>query len=609
MQKIKFLLLIVFLSFFFCPQKIKAKNIIQSEQNQLPAIIISEIMWAGSDINNDDGSVTSSSSDEWIELYNTTDQDINLFDWSITNAVTSNNSLHINQNFKILAHDYFLISNYDFGEKTILNFSEPNKIDYITKSISLNNNNGYFELRNHLNQIIDIVGVKGEKPFFGSNETGAKASMERNEKSSDGTLKESWHTATEAKNLILNTSSLATPKAVNSPSPPDLSNTIIFTEICPNPAGKDSGNEWVKIKNLNPNLINLSGWKIKDQAGTSFSVNQIIAANQEIKIFGLSSINNSTPETLFLYDKYQNLINSISWHFSAPENAVYEYNEKTKKWFWQIPKIDIYKDYLWVSLSKAKKLPLKTKVLVAGIINVSPGIFSNHYFFIQDNYFGLKIYCYENLPQFAVGTIVQVRGYISTYHNQKIVRCSKKSDINIIGKIVLIQKEISNQNFSNYQNQLVKSQGNIVKQGSKYFLNNSNSKIRVYFHSKIKYKKPKYFIGSEVIVIGIIDYFKNEFRLMPRKFEDIKILKLNIPPPKTRIIITKINMKTVKINSPPFVLGKDYRKTNLVLKSQTSEKNTFSSLSWYGLILIFSSFFALILIQILNFKHEKNYEF
>lgn len=44
---------------------------------------------------------------------------------------------------------------------------------------------------------------------------------------------------------------------------------ILINEVLPNPSGADETNEWVEIYNLNNVEVDLSGWKLKDSAGTT----------------------------------------------------------------------------------------------------------------------------------------------------------------------------------------------------------------------------------------------------------------------------------------------------------------------------------------------------
>lgn len=187
----------------------------------IPSIIINELAWAGS---------SSSSQDEWIELKNTTDVEIDITGWQLTKDTSGDDSnetllleiivdLDNPQNTIIPVDGYFLIANndseHDFGEEklSVLNI-EP---DYIDNSITLSNTKLSIKLYDGSweddGDLIDKAG-DGAMPLAGSNS--AKTSMERNEVYAPGDLVDSWHESTLATNLDDNVFDKATPKSSNS---------------------------------------------------------------------------------------------------------------------------------------------------------------------------------------------------------------------------------------------------------------------------------------------------------------------------------------------------------------------------------------------------------
>lgn len=163
-------------------------------------VIINEINWGGSSL---------SSSDEWIELKNNSNSEINLNGWKISGAGSGDNSLQINGDYKIGPNEYFLISNFNLGDSNCAFTIVP---DIILTSISLlNSNNGNLELIDSDNNLVDEV--KGDIWPAGNNDP--HTSMERILK--DGLLDESWQSASNSINIISNFSDKGTPGAENSP--------------------------------------------------------------------------------------------------------------------------------------------------------------------------------------------------------------------------------------------------------------------------------------------------------------------------------------------------------------------------------------------------------
>ncbi|NTW30348.1 MAG: hypothetical protein HGA33_03650 [Candidatus Moranbacteria bacterium] len=57
---------------------------------------------------------------------------------------------------------------------------------------------------------------------------------------------------------------------------------IHLTELCPNPAGNDTGNEWVRIRNDDTKRIDLSGWIIASATEKTKLVNHVILTDRTI---------------------------------------------------------------------------------------------------------------------------------------------------------------------------------------------------------------------------------------------------------------------------------------------------------------------------------------
>jgi len=160
-------------------------------------VVINEIAWAGS---------ADSSTDEWIELYNNSNQAVDLSNWHI---VDDNGD----QDYKILsgtvaAKSYFLIEDH---ESTVANISSDAIID-----LSLANGGDSLQLQDSANQVIDTVNGSGGAWYAGSATT--HGTMERIDPASSADVAANWAISvggTGAKSSG-GTVILGTPKAVNS---------------------------------------------------------------------------------------------------------------------------------------------------------------------------------------------------------------------------------------------------------------------------------------------------------------------------------------------------------------------------------------------------------
>lgn len=155
-------------------------------------VVINEIMWMGTKENSDD---------EWIELRNMTNHDINLSNWSIMyGGAGKKGHIEIPHGYKIKAKGYFLI----MAEKrtdTAINLRTNLDKDGIYANVSemsLKNDGELLILVNKNKKAVDKVW-RDEKWPDGEQGDSSYMSMERNSEPGDGTLASSWHTCADKK--------------------------------------------------------------------------------------------------------------------------------------------------------------------------------------------------------------------------------------------------------------------------------------------------------------------------------------------------------------------------------------------------------------------------
>ena len=165
----------------------------------------SEIMWAGSSV---------STADEWIELYNESEEVVDLSGWSIFDDVKSEEMLAITDG-QIAPKGHFLIANntedHQFEKgKSVLNIAP----DVVGSSVSLNNSNFKISLKSADDQTVETVG-DGKKPFIGN--SSVPSSMERIDFTLPGEDRAAWKECAARKNLDEGTPDIANPESAGRP--------------------------------------------------------------------------------------------------------------------------------------------------------------------------------------------------------------------------------------------------------------------------------------------------------------------------------------------------------------------------------------------------------
>lgn len=289
-------------------------------------VLINEIMWMGTE---------ASVNDEWIELFNSTSNQIDLSDWILA---AEDGTPQIKLQDSIAPGGFFLLERGD--DQTVSNIVADQ-----VYSGALGNNGEYLFLKNNLGQIIDEVDASLGWPV-GSNEP-IKASMARGV---DGDWLTGAAGAGEAKDAAGNVIN-GTPREANnffifptltpipSPSPtsiipsptatltptPFLSPTpttepqpvdydnIFLNEVMANPK---EGSEWVELYNGNDFAVNLIDWLIDDLAngGSSPQKFSLTIGPHDYKVINLKgAILNNTGDEVRLLNYNEELKDCFSY--------------------------------------------------------------------------------------------------------------------------------------------------------------------------------------------------------------------------------------------------------------------------------------------------------
>ena len=314
--------------------------------NESLSIVINEIAWMGTEVG---------WRDEWIELRNMTNRDIDISGWIIENASKNHGPLEIPQDGKhtIFSNSYYLISYYSKAD----NLLEPKTaldviVDWRVKNmgiISFANNykdNGQLRLKDNYGTLIDQTLSPTDNNWpAGDNKT--KQTMER-------TNSGNWQTSQEPNGTPRTENSVREKLPIQSetelqlepqPEPePEEKTTliiyptgIIFNEILPSPEGPDSENEYIEIFNKNDFDVDLSDWKIRDSIGSVNTFN--FPKNTMIKAQGYLII--LRPETKIVLNNDADSLNLIQPDSAVADNVSYEkakrgesYNLIGFNWIW-----------------------------------------------------------------------------------------------------------------------------------------------------------------------------------------------------------------------------------------------------------------------------------
>ena len=180
-----------------------------------------------------------------------------------------------------------------------------------------------------------------------------------------------------------------------------------------------------------------------------------------------------------------------------------------------------------LSLADLKTLPTDTKVTVAGVVTVEPGIFSKMYFYLSsaDGFAGAQVYASASeFPVLHIGQWVEVQGLTSRYYGVSRVRIRSKNDITIVrGQDPPTPVPVNSAKITDdYLGRLLVLKGNILKEEGKILLEDSSgSQLRLEIKEATGIKKEDLAEGDTCQIAGILDKTSGGFRLLPRYPGDI----------------------------------------------------------------------------------------
>lgn len=99
---------------------------------------------------------------------------------------------------------------------------------------------------------------------------------------------------------------------------------IYFKEILPNPVGKDTDGEWIRLVNTSGQDKILSGWSIKDASGKTFLLNASIPQGGEIVLeYSITGITlNNNGDTLSLMDESGEIVDTLSYTNQVSDDEI-----------------------------------------------------------------------------------------------------------------------------------------------------------------------------------------------------------------------------------------------------------------------------------------------
>jgi len=460
------------------------------------------------------------SKEEWIELYNPTDLDLDLSGYKL-----KSNEL---APFTIVsgiakAKSYFVIAKNSIGFHTLYDF-DPS---IAGMTINLSNEGDYVVL-------LDAAGVELDSVAWGS---AMYPGIVSSKVVKTGHSLERKILGFDSDDCSTDFIEIPVPTPFAKYEKPIYSDAVELSEIMPYPADA-SHEEFIEVHNKTDQAFDLSGWQLDDAEGGSSSYT--ITSDIEIAPNGYLSfyhsltgifLNNDT-DSARLFDPNTELRSTVTYEKGQKDDS---YALINGAWLWTAQstpgKENQFVDTAVIKAAANKSVGTPTstssaKTVVSGKVTAWPGILSDQIFYLQADSKGYEIYNYHgDFPEIKQGDLVEVSGIPSTAGRIKIEAASdvvlrSTSQPDLPKKIAI--GEVGADNLDQY----VKVQGRVAKtSGDTFYLQDSDSaaQIKIIIREATEIDKPPMAVGDDFTVAGIVSVYKNEYRILPFKLEDVTI--------------------------------------------------------------------------------------
>lgn len=310
--------------------------------------------------------------------------------------------------------------------------------------------------------------------------------------------------------------------------------SIILSEIYPYPS---SGEEFIELYNTTEQDIDVGGWKLADLA-KSYTLSGIIPA-KSYKLYNQAETKitlNNTSETVTLTDNY-NQIQSTTSYTKAYKGLSYIPVLQTWSWtqtitpntsniFTENTNSDNNKNYIkieniedLINIEDGKFIELEGQVIVP-----AGDLVDTSFYVIKDNRV-VKIYDRQKrFPSLQSGSIVRIKAEWHNTDTQQYIKTTSLDNIELISEqaITITPEKIANPDNSDWGKIISVSGVLDINTKTKLVLSNKNQSIAVKLHSD-KIIKPKMKKGDIVRVTGFVEVYDGEVRLIPWSNNQIRV--------------------------------------------------------------------------------------
>lgn len=486
---------------------------------------------------------------EWIELYNTSSQAIDLDGWKLLDNLSED----ILPSFLIEPESSLIIKT---SQEALSSYTGPTLIiEDGSIGNQLGNSGDKLILLNSEDVIIDQLSWGNNKDIIDPPPSSPLEDYSLHRINFDDQASSSTYIEDNPSPGII----------YSNESPFYETGLIIINEFLPNPDSNQS--EFIELFNHGIDSIDLSNWILDDQLdggsspflippGTIISPNAYLVFSKEslnISDIPISLILNNDQDSINLFSpdnklqdsySYDNTTTGISFARDASgnwqetmevtaghENVISIPSDQNESENEQDISIDdVQSQQTFTAIEDVKKKPIGEIIITSGWISSPPDNLGKNRLYIMDKNNGIAVEMSGGLPSnLKLGNEISVTGEIGEKYSEKFI---KANSIEVTSSqhhsFVIESIKTKSGNEEMQEGKLVSISGKITRQsGDTFYVDDGSGELRILIKTSTGINKPSLSKGMDVKISGIISQYKtastvgNGYRLLPRFQDDI----------------------------------------------------------------------------------------
>ncbi|MBI4672491.1 MAG: lamin tail domain-containing protein [Chloroflexi bacterium] len=181
-----------------------------------------------------------------------------------------------------------------------------------------------------------------------------------------------------------------------------------------------------------------------------------------------------------------------------------------------------------VSIEQALTTRTQNYVTVGGVVTLPPGIVDERDFWIQDASGGLHIFVANSAgtaPQLKLHDNVSVRGRVVTSFGAREIRVELPDSIGVHGAGAPVAPRVlkTGQVDLSLDGVLVKIQGRVAQErGREIHIDDGSGQVLVYIDADTGIRWPSLHVGDPALITGVVTRFRNAPEILPRYQNDVQ---------------------------------------------------------------------------------------